>query len=87
MRCAVSLCAVCGVRHCNSCSLQWAAMLAAVCGSACGRVRLSGNAHGSVRQYAAVCGNVRLSDSAAMHSRAAVCVFSNEFKIYSYKSV
>jgi hypothetical protein len=55
-----------------------------VCVSACNSVV---GLSGSVRQYAQ-CGSVRLPGSAAVCSRAAVCIFSNiKYKIYLYKFV
>jgi hypothetical protein len=54
-------CARCSLRHFNLCNVQQcgsvrhcAAVRAAVCGSACSSVLLSGSAHGSVRQCAAI---------------------------------
>jgi hypothetical protein len=80
---------VCGsARGCvGQCTCPCAAVREVVCGSVCSSVRLSG----SVRQCEAVCdsvrqcGSVQLSGSTAVCGRAAVCIFSNKFKIYSYK--
>ena len=69
--CGVRLCAVRSVRCTVSGILihavwQCAAVREAVCGSACGSVRLSGSARGSVRLSgsAAVCGSTAVYGSA-----------------------
>jgi hypothetical protein len=55
---------------------QYEAVRAAVCGRARGSVRLSSSAHGI---------DVQRSGSAAVCVSVVVCIFSNQFKINSYK--
>jgi hypothetical protein len=81
--------AVCGVRCVAFKFVQCAAVCSSVryrahgsgwqCGSVCGSVRGSVQVPGSAR------GSVQLSSGAAVCGSPAVCIFSNKFKIHSYK--
>jgi len=77
-------CKVCGVR---CVAFEFTQCAAAVCGRTHGRVRQYGSVRGGVRMSGSARSNVRLSSGAAVCSSAAVCIFSNKFKIYSYEFV
>jgi hypothetical protein len=72
------------------CSVQCAVcstLFHAVCGgtAVCGSVRRCGSVRDSVRQCAALWQCAAVSSSVAVRGSTVECIFSNEFKKYSYK--